>query len=89
LVGERGPELLNMRGGEQVISNSDLVSSMVNGLSMARMSGGNSTRNTYNSNSSNQSFAGAQFNLPGIQNPKEFMRWMQNEANAMGSSILR
>jgi len=88
LVGERGPELMNFGGGEQVISNSDLVGAMVQGLNLNRMVG-SQTRNSYTTNSSNQSFAGANFNLHGVQDPRSLLLAIQKEANSMGSSILR
>jgi hypothetical protein len=88
LVGERGPELMNFGGGEQVISNSDLVGAMVQGLNLNRM-GNNQTSNSYTTNSSNQSFAGANFNLHGVQDPRSLLLAIQKEANAMGSSVLR
>jgi hypothetical protein len=80
------PANMNIPG----ISNAELMQSALSGINMSAMGGGGrqSTYNNYNNTSRTQSFAGAQFNLPGIQNPKDFMRWMQNEANAMGTSIL-
>lgn len=71
------------------VSNADLMSAAMGGLNTAQISGGGhyNTSNNYN-NSRTISLAGATFNLPGIQNPREFMRWMQLEANAMGSSLV-
>jgi len=76
------PASMNLPG----ISNSQLMQSAVRG-----MNGGNryTTNNNQSSTSQNFGFAGANFNLQGVQDPRSLLLALQREANSMGSSLLR
>lgn len=75
IVGERGPELFVPAVAGAVISNRDTTAMLDRGST----SGG--------AMSVSQSFAGANFNLPGVTNARQFMQEMEQIANRQNKTI--